>query len=108
MSKYGLLIHYDFCIGCHVCEIACKQEHHRPDGEQGIYVMEVQPEVAGGKLYYFPFPTDHCNFCGKRIARGLEPACVKHCQSGVMRFGKIKDLTKDMEKQPRSVLWAPH
>jgi Fe-S-cluster-containing dehydrogenase component len=70
--------------------------------------MEVQPEIAGGKLVYFPFPTDHCNFCGKRIARGIPPACVKHCQSGVMRFGEIKDLAKEMEKQPRSVLWAPH
>ena len=27
MPKYGLLIDYDFCIGCHVCEVACKQEH---------------------------------------------------------------------------------
>jgi Fe-S-cluster-containing dehydrogenase component len=108
MPKYGLLIHYDFCIGCHVCEIACQREHNRPVGEEGIHVMEVQPETSGGKLYYFPFPTDHCNFCGKRTARGVEPACVKHCQSGVMRFGKIKDLTKKMEELPRSVLWAPH
>ena len=108
MPKYGLLIHYDFCIGCHVCEVACKQEHSRPVGEWGIRVMEVEPEISGGTLYYFPFPTDNCNFCGKRIARGLQPACVKHCQAGVMRFGKIEELISDLQEKPRTVLWAPH
>lgn len=107
MPKYGLLIDYDFCTGCHVCEIACKQEHNRPAGEWGIYVMEVQPEIAGGKLYYFPFPTDYCNLCGKRIAKGLQPACVQHCQAKVMKFGKIEELTNVLREKPRTVLWVP-
>ncbi len=108
MPKYGLMIDYDFCTGCHVCEVACKQEHGRPPEEWGIRVMEVEPEIAGGKLYYFPFPTDHCNLCGKRIAKKKPPACVKHCQAGVMRFGEIEELAREMKKKPRSVLWAPH
>ena len=108
MAKYGLLINYDFCIGCHVCEVACKQEHSRPVGEWGIRVMEVEPEISGGKLYYFPFPTDNCNLCSKRTARGLQPACVKHCQAGVMRFGKIEELIFHVQEKARTVLWAPH
>ena len=108
MPKYGLLIDYDFCIGCRVCEIACTQEHQRPVGEQGIKVMEVDPEIAGGKLYYFPFPTDCCNLCGKRIAKGLQPACVQHCQAKVMKFGRIEELIKDVEEKPKTVLWVPH
>jgi Fe-S-cluster-containing dehydrogenase component len=108
MPKYGLLIDYDFCIGCHVCEVACKQEHRRPAGQWGIYVMKVAPEIAGGKLYYFPFPTDHCNLCGKRIARGLQPACVQHCEAKVIRFGKIEELAHYLEEKPRIVLWVPH
>ena len=36
MPKYGLLIDYEFCVGCHACEIACKQEHNRPRGN-GVY-----------------------------------------------------------------------
>lgn len=108
MPKYGLLINYEYCVGCHSCEISCKQEHNRPPEEWGIRVNEVAPEIAGGKLYYFPFPTDHCNFCGKRIARGLQPACVKHCWTGVMKFGKIEELVPYLQEQPRTVLWVPH
>ena len=108
MPKYGLLIDYEFCTGCRACEIACKQEHNRRPEEWGIYVKEVEPEVTGGKLYYFPFPTDNCNLCGKRIAKGLQPACVKNCYAGVMEFGTIGELTQRMQEKPRTVLWAPH
>jgi Fe-S-cluster-containing dehydrogenase component len=108
MPKYGLLIDYEFCVGCRACEIACKQEHNRPAGEWGIHVKEVEPEIAGGKLYYFPFPTDNCNLCGKRIAKGLQPACVKHCLAAVMEFGTIKKLTEHMQRKPKTVLWVPH
>ena len=108
MSKYGFLIDYEYCVGCHACEVACKQEHNRGEEEWGIYVTEVQPEISGGKLYYLPFPTDNCNLCGKRIAKGLPPACVKHCMAGVMEFGTIKELTEHMQNKPKTVLWAPH
>jgi len=108
MPKYGLLINYEFCVGCHACEISCKQEHNRPPEQWGILVKEVASELAGGKLYYFPFPTDHCNFCGKRVAKGLQPVCVKHCWTGVMKFGEIEELAQCMRDQPRTVLWVPH
>jgi len=108
MPKFGLLIDYEFCIGCRSCEIACKQEHNRPPEEWGIRVMKVEPEVSGGKLYYFPFPTDKCNLCGKRRAKGLEPACVKHCLAKVIRFGTIEELAKHMLKKSKTVLWVPH
>ena len=108
MPKYGLLIDYEFCTGCRACEIACKQEHNRRPEEWGIYVKEVEPEVTGGKLYYFPFPTDNCNLCGKRITKGLQPACVKNCYASVMEFGTVEELTKLMQEKPRTVLWAPH
>jgi len=107
MPKYGLLIDYKYCIGCHVCEIACKQENKRPLHEWGIYVMEVKPEIAGGKIYHLPFPTDKCNLCGKRIARDQQPACVQHCQAGVMKFGEIEDLARCMRRNAKTVLWVP-
>lgn len=108
MPKYGLLIDYEFCVGCRSCEISCKKEHIRPDGEYGIYVNEVKVEISGGKLYYFPFPTDNCNLCGKRISKGLKPACVHNCWAGVMKFGEIQELTRYLQKKPRTVLWVPH
>jgi Fe-S-cluster-containing dehydrogenase component len=108
MPKFGLLINYEFCVGCHACEIACKQEHGRPAEEYGIRVQEIEPEVAGGKLYYYPFPTDHCKLCGKRIAKGLQPACVTNCWARVMKFGLIPELAAHMQEKPRNVLWVPH
>jgi Fe-S-cluster-containing dehydrogenase component len=108
MPKYGILIDYEFCVGCRVCELACKQEHNRPDGEWGIVVKEVDPEISGGKQYYFPFPTDKCNLCGKRRAGGHQPACVHNCWANVMTFGKIEELTERMQKKSRMVLWVPH
>ncbi|MFC2043922.1 4Fe-4S dicluster domain-containing protein [Chloroflexota bacterium] len=108
MPKYGLLIEYEYCVGCHACEFACKQEHNCLDGESGICVNKVESEIAGGKLYYFPFPTDNCNLCGKRIARGLKPACVHSCWVGAMKFGTIQELAMDIQKKPKKVLWAPY
>jgi Fe-S-cluster-containing dehydrogenase component len=108
LPKYGLLIDYGYCVGCHTCEVACIQEHKRPDGEWGIRVLAVESELSSGKRYHIPFPTDKCKLCGKRIARGLMPSCVKHCQSGIIRFGKIEELAKEMPKKPETVLWVPH
>ena len=108
MPKYGLLIDYEFCTGCHVCEIACKKEHNRPPEEWGIVVKEVEPDMAGGKQYYFPFPTDRCNLCGKRISKGVQPACVTNCWAQVMKFGKIEDLAEYMQQKAKTVLWTPH
>ncbi len=107
MPRYGLLIDYEFSVGCRACEIACKLEHNRAAHEYGIQVQEIVPEVSGRKLYYYPFPTDKCNLCGKRVAKGLQPACVTNCWARVMRFGKVRELAQYMEKKPRNVLWVP-
>jgi len=108
MPRYGLLIDYEFCVGCHACEIACKQEHNRPIEEWGIHVKKVEPKITESKLYYIPFPTDNCNLCGKRIAKGRQPACVHNCWAGVIKFDTIEELAKYMEGKPKTVLWAPH
>lgn len=39
MSK-GLLIDYQWCTGCHSCEMACRKEHGLPDDEYGIKLTE--------------------------------------------------------------------
>ena len=47
MPKYGLLIDYEFCTGCRACELACKQEHNRPDGERGIRTGPGHAKLSG-------------------------------------------------------------
>ena len=108
MPKNGLLIEYDYCTGCHSCEIACQQEHNYPAGKTGITVIEHILETMNGlSIYYLPFPTDLCNLCSHRTKEGKKPACVKHCQARCMHFGPVNQLSHEMEKQPKTVLFSP-
>jgi Fe-S-cluster-containing dehydrogenase component len=106
--KYGLLIDYEYCTGCHSCELACAQEYKHKPGVHGIKVFEVEQKLPNGGAYltYFPFPTEVCILCSHLTKEGLEPACVKHCMSACMKFGRLEDLAAEIKK-PRMVLWAP-
>ena len=108
MSRHGLLIDYEFCFGCHVCEIACKQEHDFPTGLGGITVSEFVTQQAD-KIHidYVPFPTHLCDLCAGRTKRGELPSCVKHCQAFCMTVGSLEELSKEMELKSRSVLFSP-
>ena len=109
MAKYGLLIDYDYCTGCHSCEVACQQEHDFPAGKNGIIVTEYEYETLAGKIRIdnLPFITDLCDLCISRHKDGEAPACVKHCQAMCMEFGLLKDLVKKMEGRPKMVLYTP-
>jgi Fe-S-cluster-containing dehydrogenase component len=107
MPKHGLLINYYWCTGCHTCEVACKQEHNLPAGKWGIRVIEVGPELTGGKLILnIPVPTELCDLCEQRVKEGELPACVKHCQARTMTYGTIEELTKKIDS-PYTLLWLP-
>ena len=43
MTTYGLLIDYEYCTGCQVCEVACKEEHDFGVGKWGIRVLDDGP-----------------------------------------------------------------
>ena len=108
MAKQGLLIEYDYCTGCHACEVACHQEHNYPAGKCGITVTEHIIETMDGmSLYYLPFPTDLCNLCLHRTKNGKKPACVKHCLASCMTFGPLNQLMDVMEKRPKTVVFSP-
>jgi Fe-S-cluster-containing dehydrogenase component len=67
--------------------------------------MEVAPEKY--QLAYIPVPTELCNLCEHRVKEGKLPSCVHHCTAGVMKFGTIEELSKELTKKPKTVLWAP-
>ncbi len=110
MIRYGLLIDYEFCTGCHTCEMACKQENNFGVGKSGIKVNEVGPFQIGPDkwaLDYVPVPTDLCTLCHTRVSQGKKPSCVMHCQAGVMKFAPIKELAQYMELKGKTVIFAP-
>ena len=51
----GLLINYNFCTGCHSCEMACKVEHGFETGEWGIKLTQQGPDQLPDGSWEFNF-----------------------------------------------------
>ncbi|MBN2468099.1 MAG: 4Fe-4S dicluster domain-containing protein [Deltaproteobacteria bacterium] len=76
------------CIGCRICLTACPFGVPRFNNE--------------GKM-------QKCTLCSERVAEGLEPACVRICPTGALKFGSVNELgmqvgIKTAVKLVRSVL----
>ena len=109
-TEYGLLIDYEYCSGCHSCEVVCQMEHGLPTDKWGIKLAEIGPWNIEGDTWqydFIPVPTDQCDLCAERVAKGKKPSCVKHCQAAVMTYGKIEDLAERMLGKPKMVLFTP-
>ena len=80
-NGYGIMADLDRCVGCHACEIACKQEHDLPPGINWIKVLQVGPMKVDGRLRmeFIPVMLDGCNICTNRLSEGRTPACVVNC-----------------------------
>jgi Fe-S-cluster-containing dehydrogenase component len=105
----GILVNYDYCTGCHSCEVACKKELGLPKGEFGIKVTEVgpfqfsEPEEVAGKWEwtYMPVITQACDLCKDRTDVGKMPMCVQHCQAWCMYYGDVEELVKKIDGESR-------
>lgn len=105
---YALLVDYEWCTGCHTCEVACQMEHGLPVGQYGIKLNEVGPwEYGEGKWQYayLPTPTDQCDRCAERVGAGKLPSCVHHCQARCLKFGKVADLAADVAAKRKQALF---
>ena len=110
LANKGLIIQYEFCTGCHSCEVACKKELNLPKGQFGIKLLEygpVQEESGRWDYFFIPAPTDLCDLCASRLAEGKLPACVHNCQSKVMMYGEVEELAKKMVSIRKCVLFSP-
>ena len=109
-SQRGLVIQYEFCTGCHSCEVACKKELDLPKGQFGIKLLEYGPvkkEDGRWDFFFIPTPTDLCHMCAERLEMGKIPACVHNCQAKVMEFGDVEELAKKMTYIRKCVLFSP-
>jgi Fe-S-cluster-containing dehydrogenase component len=112
MTK-GILINYEYCTGCHSCEIACKKYLELEKGDFGIKLTETGPaKYTSGRhagkweWTWSPVITHACNGCADRVAVGKMPMCVQHCQAWCMYFGEAEELVKKMDGKTRFALYT--
>lgn len=67
----------DKCIGCRYCMLACPFHIPRYEWDQTI------PYVS------------KCDMCFGRISQGQQPACVKACPEGALKFGNRDQLLRE-------------
>ena len=106
----ALMIDYEFCTGCHACEVACKKHLGLPAGQHGIRVLQDGPrELENGRWEYnfLPMPTSLCDLCADRTAMGKLPTCVHHCQSACMKYGTVDELAEKAKEMPRTWIYVP-
>ena len=108
-SRNGLLIDYEFCCGCHACEVACRVEKGLQEGQWGIQVVQIGPWKTEGKKWqydYVPIPTDFCDLCADRVAEGRLPTCAHHCLSLAIECGPLEKLMEKAASKPKVVVYS--
>ena len=105
MGKRALIIKKNDCMGCHACEVACKQEHGLNVGPRLIRVIEKSPD----------FIPVYCRQCAKPPCRDACPVeaitrndegivvideercigcrdCIDACPFGAMQFEDRREV----------------
>ena len=86
--EYGIITNNDDCVGCNLCEVACKQENKITSGHgfiRAFCASEVNGERQGGCLIV------HCSHC-------VKPLCIGACsqQAIVKRNDGIVQIVKEL------------
>ena len=105
-QRYGILVDFEYCSGCHACEVACKTEHDMPRGDFGIKILQDGPRQNSNGRWeyeYLPLPTSLCDLCAERVAIGKLPTCVHHCQAGVLVYGTLSELAEKAKKSKMAI-----
>ncbi len=115
-KEYALITVSEDCIGCHACEVACKQEHDLPVGPRWIRVLTDGPKPAGDKLR-LEYVVAYCMHCSHPPCQEACPVaaitkredgivlindelcigckdCIEACPLGVMQFDSEKGVAQ--------------
>ncbi len=95
-----VLIDYNWCIGCRMCQLACPYHARRFNwGEPNLPHEEMNP-----KTHYFGNRPrmrgvmEKCTFCVQRTREDRDPACLEACPVGARKFGNLLDPESDVRK----------
>jgi formate dehydrogenase iron-sulfur subunit len=105
VEKVALMIWSEDCMGCHACEVACKQEHELAAGPRLIKVIERSPLFVPIYCHHCARPPckDACPVDAiSRDARGIVLidgelcigclACAEACPFGAMQFDEQTEV----------------
>lgn len=76
MTRYGMVVDLNRCVGCQTCTIACKHANDTPPGVQWRRVLDVE---------YGTFPDVERVFLVTGCQHCAEPPCVPVCPTGATR-----------------------
>ena len=105
MEKVSMVFRRKNCMGCHACEVACKQEHGLGVGPRLVRVLEKSPD-------YIPI---YCHHCAKAPCKEACPVeaisrneqgivlidndlcigcreCLEACPFGAMQFNEQNEI----------------
>ena len=96
MTKYGMAINLDRCIGCHTCTNACKMQNNVPMGMLWNRIITEGCDVVDGALgeypnltrTYVPLACQHCE----------NPACQRVCPTGATYKDDMGRVQIDYDK----------
>ena len=75
MEKISMVFRKKDCMGCHACEVACKQEHGLGVGPRLVRVLEKSPD-------YVPV---YCHHCSKAPCKEACPAeAISRNEQGIV------------------------
>ena len=111
MTK-ALLIDYNYCIGCHTCEVACQAEHGYEATKMGIKIMQIgpfalDPQEKKWQYEFVPLVNDFCDGCADRVARGKKPTCVHHCETACLKYGDWNELAAEARPKKNVLITLP-
>lgn len=105
MTKISLMFYKKECMGCHACEVACKQEHRLGVGPRLVRVIENAPDYAPVYCHHCAnapclasCPVDAIHKSAQGIVLIDEDACIgcmecmEACPFGAMQFDDNREV----------------
>lgn len=108
MSKFGFYFDAESCIGCHTCQVACKDAHDLP---VGVNYRVVRSFCCGEgyepHLYHISLSQQGCDLCAELRAAGEPVACQAACPMRCIEFGDLEELAERHAGEELSDSTAP-